>query len=189
MAQRAAVVIHRTDTVGDANPLTGLLFCADCGHRMYNHRHWNTTPKGKKYLLEESIAAGQQELDAYNEDTTRVDNFLELAGKYTDFTELTTPMIYEFVDKVLVHKPERIDGERVQEVEIYLNYIGKVEIPAPVLTPEELAAEEKAKRLRKQARDYYHRKKAKHQTQDTASGQATNKQRRYIPRHCLLQHV
>lgn len=55
-----------------------------------------------------------KELDAYNEDTTRADKFLELARKYTDFTELTTPMIYEFVDKMLVHKPEKIDGERVQ---------------------------------------------------------------------------
>ncbi len=293
LAQRAAKVIHRTDTVGEANPLTGLLFCADCGHRMYNHRHWNTTPKGRKYLvdsyecgtyncerhrtehhccshhistkavrtlildairyvsqfaladeaafiqkvreasevqqeeaaktlkrklrrdekrckeldtllkklyesyaldklpekryealsaeyeqaqadLEEAIATRQQELDAYNEDTNRADKFLELARRYTDFTELTTPMIYEFVDKVLVHKPEKIDGERVQEVEIYLNYIGKIEIPATVLTPEEMAAEEKAKRQRQLAREYYHRKKAKHQTQDAASEQAAS---------------
>ncbi len=70
---------------------------------------------------------------------------------------------------MLVHKPERIDGERVQAVEIYLNYIGKVEIPAPVLTPEEKESEEKARRQRQQAREYYHRKKAKHQTQDAAS--------------------
>ncbi|MCD7880704.1 MAG: recombinase family protein [Clostridiales bacterium] len=291
LAQRATKVVHRTDTIGEANPLTGLMLCADCGHRMYNHRHWNTTPKGTRYLmdsyecgtftsekhraehhccshhistkavrslildairhvsryalsdetafiqkvreaseihqeeaakelkrrlrkderrckeldtllkklyesyafgklpekryealsaeyeqeqtdLEEAIAAGQQELDTYNEDTTRADKFLELAKKYTDFTELTTPMIYEFVDKVLVHKPEKIDGERVQEAEIYLKYIGKVDIPAPELTPEELEEEEKAKRRRKQLRDYYHRKKARQQTQAAASEQA-----------------
>ncbi len=121
--------------------------------------------------LEETIATEQKELDAYNEDTTRADKFLELAKKYTDFTELTTPMIYEFVDKVLVHKPEKIDGDRVVEVEIYLKYIGKIDVPMPEPTPEELEEEEKAKRRRKQARDYYHRKKAKQQTQAAASEQ------------------
>ncbi|MCD7880613.1 MAG: DUF4368 domain-containing protein, partial [Clostridiales bacterium] len=87
--------------------------------------------------------------------------FLELAKKYTDFTELTTPIIYEFVDKVLVHKPEKIDGERVMEVEIYLKYIGKVEVPPP--DPATIAAEEEAKRKERQRKDHerYLRKKEK----------------------------
>ncbi|MCD8381579.1 MAG: DUF4368 domain-containing protein, partial [Clostridiales bacterium] len=111
--------------------------------------------------LEEAIAAGQQKLDAYNEDTTKADKFLELAKKYTDFTELTTPMIYEFVDKVLVHKPEKIDGERTMEVEIYLKYIGKVEVPPP--DPATIAAEEEAKRKEQQRKNHerYLRKKEK----------------------------
>jgi DNA invertase Pin-like site-specific DNA recombinase len=29
---------RRTDTLGEANPLTGKLFCADCGAKLYNHR-------------------------------------------------------------------------------------------------------------------------------------------------------
>jgi len=37
-AQRCRTVIRRTDTVGNPNPLTGLLFCSDCGKRLYNHR-------------------------------------------------------------------------------------------------------------------------------------------------------
>jgi len=36
--QRCRAVKRRTDTVGEANPLTGLLYCADCGKRMFNHR-------------------------------------------------------------------------------------------------------------------------------------------------------
>ena len=38
MAQRCRTVKRRTDTIGEANPLTGLLYCADCGKRMFNHR-------------------------------------------------------------------------------------------------------------------------------------------------------
>ena len=38
-AQRCRTVKRRTDTLGEPNPLTGLLYCSDCGKRLYNHRH------------------------------------------------------------------------------------------------------------------------------------------------------
>jgi DNA invertase Pin-like site-specific DNA recombinase len=38
LAQKCREVVRRTDTIGEANPLTGLLHCADCGKRLYNHR-------------------------------------------------------------------------------------------------------------------------------------------------------
>lgn len=60
-----------------------------------------------------------KELDAFNADTSRVDQFLALAKKYTDFSVLTTPMIYEFVDKALVHAPDKSTGDRTQEVDIH----------------------------------------------------------------------
>ena len=31
LAQRTRKTVHRIDTTGEANPLTGILFCADCG--------------------------------------------------------------------------------------------------------------------------------------------------------------
>jgi len=37
-AQRCRTVKRRTDTTGEANPLTGLLYCSDCGSRLFNHR-------------------------------------------------------------------------------------------------------------------------------------------------------
>jgi DNA invertase Pin-like site-specific DNA recombinase len=39
LAQKCREVVRRTDTVGEANPLTGLIYCADCGKRLYNHRN------------------------------------------------------------------------------------------------------------------------------------------------------
>ena len=38
------------------------------------------------------------------------------------------PMLNEFVDKILVHAPDKSSGERVQEVKIYFKFIGKFDI-------------------------------------------------------------
>lgn len=50
--------IRRTDSIGKANPLTGLMFCADCGAKMYNHRgkagnarDWAGRPNGKSVRI------------------------------------------------------------------------------------------------------------------------------------------
>ena len=51
-------------------------------------------------ILETSIQNTQNEISAYEEDNTRIDKFMELVRKYTDFSELTTPMIHEFIDKI-----------------------------------------------------------------------------------------
>ena len=218
-AQRVKGTKRRIDTTGQANSLTGLVFCADCGEKMYNSRHRkekdndeaglaydnyncstysltrvretrvcsnhhistqairsllldgirrlseyaSTDPEGfaksiradtkiqqeaaaralKKQLakarkrsteldtpiqklyesyalgkitekrfdtmlaayeaeqaeLEQSIAKDQQELDAFVQDEERIEKFLALTRKYTDLSELTTPMIKDFFEK------------------------------------------------------------------------------------------
>ena len=111
--------------------------------------------------LEQSIKACREQLTQYDEDTDRTEEFLALVHKYTDITELTPVIINEFVDKILVHKAEKIDGERVMEIEIYLNFIGKVELPAQELTEEELAEVKEKQRLRERNAMYQRRRRAK----------------------------
>lgn len=111
--------------------------------------------------LEQSIKACREQLTQYDEDTDRTEEFLALVHKYTDITELIPVIINEFVDKILVHKAEKIDGERVMEIEIYLNFIGKVELPAQELTEEELAEIKEKQRLRERNAMYQRRRRAK----------------------------
>ena len=101
--------------------------------------------------LETIIAQDNEKLNAYNDDTDRVDQFLALAKRYTDFSVLTTPMIYEFIDHIDIHAPEKVGGDRVQEVDIYLKFIGKFDVPLPEPTEEELLQAEKER----QKREYY----------------------------------
>lgn len=282
--QELRKTVRRTDTVGEANPFTGLLYCADCGTKMYNHRggagrarNWKGELNGKrrpdrdeyncstynlsrqsydkqcsqhyirtevvrklvletikavsdyvitneeefinriysssrdkqkesikslkrkiaqdtkrvnelnmlmKKLYEDNISGklsdkrfefmlsefeneqdtleismenAKAEIEKYESDTVRADKFIELVKRYTDFSELTTPMLNEFVEKILVHEADYSSGERVQEVEIYLNFIGKFELPVKEPTAEEIAEHEKLKARRAKKAEYNRR--------------------------------
>ena len=61
--------------------------------------------------LTASVADAELHLDSFEDDGDRAAQFLTLAKKYTDFSELTTPMINEFNDKIMVHATEKVDGD------------------------------------------------------------------------------
>ena len=124
--------------------------------------------------LEISLAEDQHRLEIFLEDTTRSDRFMELAKKYTDLSELTTPMLNEFVDKILVHAPVKDPKYgRMQQVDVYLNFVGCVQIPSPEPTAEEFEELERLARRREiNKRTYARRKERERQKKLLALKQA-----------------
>jgi len=301
-AQRCRKTVRRTDTLGEANPLTGLLFCAQCGAKMYNKRkleptvrkhgegrthirapedyyncaankmaimkytrqctphyiqtaairdlvlgiikrisgfvreneaefirqvredstvqheatvkaHRKQFAKNEKRYAEldniirglyedkingvlnvkrfETLSAGYEseqeqlekqienlraEIDVFEMDSTKADKFIGVVKKYTDFTELTPAMLNEFIEKILVHESTKIDGERVQKVEIYLNFIGKFDLPELEPTAEEIQEIEERKRKREKRREYDRRWKEKKKRKQEEAEQKTAEQ-------------
>ena len=110
--------------------------------------------------LKAAVSATEQNLAAFAEDSVRAERFLEVAKRYTDYSELTTQMLNEFIDKIIIHKPEKIDGDRVVEVDIYFRFIGNFELPPRELTPEEIKREEQLHRHRVKSRERYQKIKA-----------------------------
>jgi hypothetical protein len=54
-AQKCRVVKRRPNSTGEPNPLTGLVYCGDCGSRMWNHRGKHAD----KYPSQDSYACNQ----------------------------------------------------------------------------------------------------------------------------------
>lgn len=56
--------------------------------------------------LETAIVELQKQIENADADRLKTDRFIELVSRYTDFSELTTPMLREFIEKVVVHEGE-----------------------------------------------------------------------------------
>ena len=127
--------------------------------------------------LETSIQNTQKEISDFEKDNTRIDKFMELVRKYTDFSELTTPMIHEFIDKIVVHEADKSTGERIQQIDVYLKYVGRLDVPIPELTPEQRKEEERKRKKRAWNRTYmrqkYEREKAERKSAEMAKIGAT----------------
>ncbi|MBR6571379.1 MAG: recombinase family protein [Clostridia bacterium] len=278
LAQCVLSVRRRTDSTGEANPLTGKLFCAECGAKLNNHRsraktsgrasddyydcptysqgkgdcvcHYITTAFIRSALLQhirtvsqyaisdeaafadqvralselrhaesvkamtaeaaqarkriteldtiiqklyESYALGktpesrftqlsaayekeQAELKSklaqiesvladYHADTANIEAFIALSHQYRDVDELTATVINSFIDKVLVHAPTKVNGQRCVHLEIQYRFIGNFAVPVAPLTFEEL--QEEARRARERERNHlkYLRRKERQQKQ------------------------
>ena len=40
--------------------------------------------------------------------------------------ELTPAIVSEFIKKIIVHAPEKLDGKRIQKVDIIFNFVGEI---------------------------------------------------------------
>lgn len=81
--------------------------------------------------LETEIADLKAQIDSVNEDSAKADKFIAVVRRYTDFTELTTPMLNEFIEKVVVHEATGGRTDRKQKIDVYFNFVGQVELPPP----------------------------------------------------------
>jgi len=118
----------------------------------------------KQADLKQQTAVLQAELDAFNADSVKIDSFIALVRRYTNFEELTTPMLNEYIEKIVVYEPDKSSGERIQDIDIHFNFIGKYDLPQEEPTPEELEAHEKRlaklKKQREANKRHYAKKKA-----------------------------
>lgn len=276
LAQNALLVRRRTDSSGEANPLTGKLFCAECGAMLNNHRskakrtcrasddyydcptysqgkencccHYVTTEfirsitldmirsvtcyaisdeaafadqvrslsalrhadavkaktaeieQAQKRIAEldviiqklyESYALGkipekrydmlfatyekeqndlrtllernEAEISDYKADSLNIEKFMTLAHEYRDINELTPAIINSFIDKIIVHAPRKVNGQRTVPIEIIFRFIGSFTVPQLQCLPTEEERREEERRTKERERNHqkYLRRKAR----------------------------
>jgi hypothetical protein len=76
--------------------------------------------------LETQIAELEDSTRKAEAQAVNTEYFLKLVDKYTDITELTTQILREFIQKIVVHQKERLYDRTVQRVTIIYNFIGEI---------------------------------------------------------------
>ena len=76
--------------------------------------------------LEEKVKADQQEVDTYEQNKSDFDSFAAIVRKYVGIKELTPAIVNEFIKKIIVYAPEKVDGKRMQKVDIVFNFVGEI---------------------------------------------------------------
>ncbi len=79
----------------------------------------------EQHILQVEADEIQSELHQEEKKSVDVKRFLAIVKKYTDLTELTPEILREFIDKIIVHAPDKSSGRRLQEIEIIYNHIGE----------------------------------------------------------------
>lgn len=81
--------------------------------------------------LKASVPELESELENAQIATEGLQHFIDKAKKVTQLTELTPKIVHEFIQKIVVGKPEYKDGKRYQSVKIHYNGVGIIREPSP----------------------------------------------------------
>ena len=60
---------------------------------------------------------------------TDVTRFISNVKKYTEINHLTTEILNELIEKIVIHQQEKINGKKVQEIDIYYRGVGIISFP------------------------------------------------------------
>jgi len=76
--------------------------------------------------LQTSISDLTEKLAKQQEDSLNISKFMMRISKYTKLPELTVEIVNELIDKIVIHKPTGTKRNRIIQVDIYYNFIGKL---------------------------------------------------------------
>ena len=107
--------------------------------KLYEEKVCGKMPEARFELLAKNYEAEQAELKQKavtlkaglaiaEENDCNISKFIALIKSYTEVVELTPEILNSFIDKIYVGKPDRINGQRVQNVRIVYKLVGAVDI-------------------------------------------------------------
>ena len=76
--------------------------------------------------LQTSISDLTEKLAKQQEDNLNISKFMARISKYTKLPELTVEIVNELIDKIVIHKPTGTKRNRIIQIDIYYNFIGKL---------------------------------------------------------------
>lgn len=76
--------------------------------------------------LRASISDLTEKLAKQQEDNLNISKFIARISKYTELPKPTVEIVNELIDKIVIHKPTGTKRNRIIQIDIYYNFIGKL---------------------------------------------------------------
>ena len=91
-----------------------------------NFRQLSTAYETEQIELERKICEYEQSLHTAKEHNDNADVFVNMIKDYSGITELTSAILNTLIDKIVIHEAEIVDGEKVQNIEIFYKFVGNI---------------------------------------------------------------
>ncbi len=91
-----------------------------------NFRQLSTAYETEQIELERKICEYEQSLHTAKEHNENADVFVNMIKDYSGITELTSAILNTLIDKIVIHEAEIVDGEKVQNIEIFYKFVGNI---------------------------------------------------------------
>lgn len=79
--------------------------------------------------LKETVPKIEKELNSEANEIDNLQTFISKVKAITQPTKLTPELVHEFIEKIVVSAPTKINGKRYQQVDIYYNGVGVIKQP------------------------------------------------------------
>ena len=70
-----------------------------------------------------------KDIDNTEKKETDLTQFISNVKKYTEITELTPEILNELIEKILIHQSKKVNGKKIQEIDIYYRGVGIISFP------------------------------------------------------------
>jgi hypothetical protein len=94
-----------------------------CG-KLNNERYTKLSSEyeAEQKILVVNIATLEKELSANEERVVNIDRFIKTVKQHTKIVELTSALVNEMIEKIVIHAPDKSSGKRVQQIDIYFSF-------------------------------------------------------------------
>lgn len=79
--------------------------------------------------LKTKIEQLSKDIENTEKKDTDITEFISNVKKYTEITELSPEILNELIEKIVIHQQEKVNGKKVQEIDIYYRGVGIISFP------------------------------------------------------------
>jgi DNA invertase Pin-like site-specific DNA recombinase len=151
IAAKQRTVAQNQKRIAELDLLFQRLFEENTASRISDERYLKMSAayESEQAALKAETDKMETELAEERQAAVNTEHFIALVKSYTEIDALSPTILHEFIDKIVVHVPDKSSGKRKQKVELFYNAIGIFDVPSEDEMVE-LLKERKARRTAEQ---------------------------------------